>query len=45
MPDRPEELVTYSEFIDYYPDWSRNSQKTLFLGGVEWAGLQCIQEL
>ena len=21
MPDRPEDLVTYSEFIDYYPDY------------------------
>ena len=36
MPDRPEDLVTYSEFIDYYPDYPVSTpRKTLLLGGVE----------
>ena len=38
MPPRPKGLITYSEFIDYYPDYPVSTpRKTLFLGGVEWA--------
>ena len=46
MPERPEGLITYSEFLDYYPDYPvstpRNGSSWVVLNGL---GHQCIPEL